>query len=73
MMCWLPGCAQCHSATLRFTASGGPDQVCDDLTFKKKICIMLLFDHKQHLQSYNPQSSMQRKIFSFKEIANGWY
>jgi len=32
-MCWLPGCAQCHSATLRFTASGGPDQVCDDLTF----------------------------------------
>jgi len=28
--------AQCHSATLRFTASGGPDQVCDDLTLKKK-------------------------------------
>jgi len=28
---------------------------------------MLLFEHKQHLQSYNAQSSMQREIFAFKE------
>jgi len=27
---------------------------------------MLLFDHKQHLQSYNAQSSKQREIFDFK-------
>ncbi|XDV44127.1 hypothetical protein PO909_012462 [Leuciscus waleckii] len=26
---------------------------------------MLLFEHKQHLQSYNAQSLKQRKIFSF--------
>jgi len=30
---------------------------------------MLLFEHKQHLQSYNAQSSKQREIFSFIEIA----
>jgi len=29
---------------------------------------MLLFEHKQHLQSYNAQSSKQREIFTFKEI-----
>jgi len=30
---------------------------------------MLLFEHKQHYQSYNTaQSSKQRKIFAFKEI-----
>jgi len=28
---------------------------------------MLLFEHKQHYQSYNAQSSKQRKIFAFKE------
>jgi len=27
---------------------------------------MLLFEHKQHLQSYIAQSSKQRKIFAFK-------
>jgi len=39
---------------------------------------MLLFDHKQHLQSNNTQSSKQRKIVAFKEIVlrtttNGLY
>jgi len=29
---------------------------------------MLLLEHKQHLQSYDTQSSMQREIFSFKRI-----
>jgi len=39
---------------------------------------MLLFEHKQHLQSYNAQSSKQREIFAFEEIVflrtttNGW-
>jgi len=28
---------------------------------------MLLFKHKQHMQSCNTQSSKQRKIFAFKE------
>jgi len=28
---------------------------------------MLHFEHKQHYQSYNAQSSKQRKIFAFKE------
>jgi len=28
---------------------------------------MLLFEHKQHYQSYNAQSSKQRKIYAFKE------
>ncbi len=28
---------------------------------------MLLFEHKQHLQSYDAQSSMQREILSFTE------
>jgi len=31
--------------------------------------LMLLFEHKQHLQSYNAQSSMQSEIFYFKEFA----
>jgi len=29
---------------------------------------MLLFEHKQHMQSYNAQSLKQRDILSFKEI-----
>jgi len=29
---------------------------------------MLLFEHKQHLQSYNAKSSKQRGIFAFNEI-----
>jgi len=29
---------------------------------------MLLFEHKQCQQSYNAQSSKQRKIFDLKEI-----
>ncbi len=29
---------------------------------------MLLFEHKQHLQSYDAQSSMQREILSFTEL-----
>jgi len=28
---------------------------------------MLLFEHKQQYQSYNTQSSKQRKLFAFKE------
>jgi len=28
---------------------------------------MLLFEHKQHLQIYNAQSSKQRKIFALKK------
>jgi len=31
-------------------------------------CVMLLFENKQHLQSYNTQSSKQREIFAFKEM-----
>lgn len=38
--------------------------------------LMLLFEHKQHLQSYNAQSLMQRDIFSIiaspKLQMNGW-
>jgi len=30
---------------------------------------MLLFEHKQHLQSYDSQSSMQNEIYSFKEFS----
>jgi len=30
---------------------------------------MSLFEHKQHLQSYDAQSSKQREIFYSKEIA----
>ncbi len=29
---------------------------------------MLLFEHKQHLQSYDAKSSMQREILSFTEL-----
>jgi len=29
---------------------------------------MLLFEYKQHLQSYNAQCSKQRERFAFKEI-----
>ncbi len=29
---------------------------------------MLLFEHKQHLQSYDAQSSIQREILSFTEL-----
>ncbi len=29
---------------------------------------MLLFEHKQHLQCYDAQSSMQRKILYFTEL-----
>ncbi len=29
---------------------------------------MLLFEHKQHLQSYDAQSSMQRETLSFTEL-----
>ncbi len=31
-------------------------------------CVMLLFERKQHLQSYDAQSSMQREILYFTEL-----
>ncbi len=31
-------------------------------------CVMLLFEHKQHLQSCDAQSSMQREILSFTAL-----
>jgi len=40
-----------------------------DFSFLTSLSVILLFEHKQRLQSYNAQSSKQRKIFSFKEIA----
>ncbi len=30
---------------------------------------MLLFEHKQYLQSYNAESSMQMEILSFKMMS----
>ncbi len=32
-------------------------------------CVMLLFEHKQYLQSYDAESSMQTEILSFKIMA----
>jgi len=37
-----------------------------DFTFLTLVC-NVAFEHKQHYQSYNAQSSKQRKIFAFKE------
>jgi len=34
---------------------------------------MLLFEHKQQYQSYNAQSSKQRKIFGYKQMAGRDY
>jgi len=39
------------------------------MKWKLAMIVMLLFEHKQHLQSYDAQSSKQREIFYFKEIA----
>ncbi len=40
-----------------------------DFTFLTLVCVMLLFEHKQYLQSYDTESSMQTEISSFKILS----
>ncbi len=39
-----------------------------DCDFTFLMCVMLLFEHKQYLQSYKAERSMQMEISSFKII-----
>ncbi len=40
-----------------------------DFTFLTLVCVMLLFEHKQYLQSYDTESSIQTEISSFKILS----
>ncbi len=43
--------------------------VCDFNFFNISLCLMLLFEHKQYLQSYEAESSMQTEMTSFKIVS----
>ncbi len=42
---------------------------CDFNFCNVSYCVMLLFEHKQYLQSYDAKSSMQTEILSFEMMA----